>query len=173
MRAHWKVIDGGALRIRRPRAARSRPVATTKTSKCWWTGRSKPVATAGFICVARRRFRFGIRPTSRAGGIGSGGLYNNQKGGNNPLGECGDNPVGEWNTFRIKMVGPNVTVWLNDKLVIDNVVLENYWNREKPIYPAGQIELREPQLEAMVPQRLHSRDPARHRLGRASSTAKT
>ena len=32
-------------------------------------------------------------------------------------------------------------VWLNDVLVTDNVVLENFWERDKPIYPTGQIEL--------------------------------
>lgn len=73
-------------------------------------------------------------------GIGSGGLFNNQKHPSNPL-VLADKPVGEWNTFRIKMVGDKVTVWLNDKLVTDNVVLENYWERDKPIYPTGQIEL--------------------------------
>jgi hypothetical protein len=77
-----------------------------------------------------------------AGGTGSGGLFNNQKQENpsKPLLNA-DNPVGEWNTFRIKMVGDKVSVWLNDKLVTDNVVLENYWERNKPIYPTGQIEL--------------------------------
>ena len=39
------------------------------------------------------------------------------------------------------MVGEKVTVYLNDQLVVDNVPLENYWNRDIPIYPAGQIEL--------------------------------
>lgn len=73
-------------------------------------------------------------------GIGSGGLFNNQKHPSRPT-ELADKPVGEWNTFRIKMVGDKVTVWLNDKLVTDNVVLENYWERDKPIYPTGQIEL--------------------------------
>jgi len=72
--------------------------------------------------------------------IGSGGLYNNEKGPSKPL-VLADNPIGEWNTFRIKMVGDKVSVWLNDKLVVDNVVLENYWDRAKPIYPTGQIEL--------------------------------
>ncbi len=49
--------------------------------------------------------------------------------------------MGEWNTFRIRMVGEKVTVWLNGVLVTDNVTLENYWERDKPIYPSGQIEL--------------------------------
>ncbi|GAB6166631.1 hypothetical protein JCM19992_26310 [Thermostilla marina] len=71
---------------------------------------------------------------------GSGGLYNNKKNPSKPL-VCADNPVGEWNTFRIRMVGDRVTVWLNDTLVVDNVVMENYWERDKPIYSTGPIEL--------------------------------
>jgi len=71
---------------------------------------------------------------------GSGGLYNNQKGKSQPL-EKADRPVGEWNSFRIIMIGERVSVYLNDKLVADNVVLENYWERDRPIYPTGQIEL--------------------------------
>lgn len=71
---------------------------------------------------------------------GSGGLYNNQIGPSKPL-AVADNPIGEWNSFRIKMVGERVTVYLNNVLVVDNVVMENYWERDKPIYPTGQIEL--------------------------------
>jgi len=72
--------------------------------------------------------------------VGSGGLYNNRKGASKPL-EVADRPVAEWNTFRIIMIGDRVTVYLNDKMVVDNTVLENYWERDKPLYPAGQIEL--------------------------------
>ena len=32
-------------------------------------------------------------------------------------------------------------VWLNGELVVDNVTMENYWNRKVPIYPTGQLEL--------------------------------
>ncbi len=71
---------------------------------------------------------------------GSGGLYNNQKGPSRPK-EKADRPVGEWNAFRIVMIGERAWVYLNDRLVVDGVALENYWEREKPIYPAGQIEL--------------------------------
>jgi hypothetical protein len=71
--------------------------------------------------------------------VGSGGLYNNQKHPSKPLVKA-DKPVGEWNTFYIKMVGDKVTVKLNDILVVDNVVLENFWERDEPIYPTGQIE---------------------------------
>jgi len=72
--------------------------------------------------------------------IGSGGLYNNQKNPSNPLVKA-DNPPGQWNRFRILMVGDKVTVHLNDQLVVNNVTMENYWERDKPIYPTGQIEL--------------------------------
>jgi HEAT repeat protein len=72
--------------------------------------------------------------------VGSGGLYNNQKGASKPL-EAADRPVGEWNTFRIIMIGDRVTVYLNDTMVVNNTVLENYWERDKPIYPVGQLEL--------------------------------
>lgn len=71
---------------------------------------------------------------------GSGGLYNNQKHPKDPI-VCADNPIGEWNTFRIRMIGEVVRIYLNDILVVDDVVLENYWNRDIPIYPSGQIEL--------------------------------
>lgn len=71
---------------------------------------------------------------------GSGGLYNNQKNPSKPSAKA-DHPVGEWNTFRIKMVGEQVWIWLNGTLVVDNVTMENYWERDKPIYPTGAIEL--------------------------------
>ena len=72
--------------------------------------------------------------------IGSGGLYNNKKNPDKPL-AVADKPVGEWNRFKILMIGERVTVYLNDVLVVHDTVLENYWERDKPIYPRGQIEL--------------------------------
>lgn len=71
---------------------------------------------------------------------GSGGLFNNEKNPSKPSTKA-DNPTGEWNTFFIRMVGDKVTIELNGKVVVDNVVLENYWERDKPVYPTGQIEL--------------------------------
>jgi hypothetical protein len=71
---------------------------------------------------------------------GSGALWNNKRNPNKPL-AVADNPVGEWNNFYIKMVGERVTVRLNDKLVVDNTVLENYWDPSKPVYDSGPIEL--------------------------------
>ena len=79
----------------------------------------------------------GKEPTAK---VGSGGLYNNEKHPSTPL-TVADNPVGEWNTFHIKMVGDLVTVHLNGVLVVDNVVMENYWDRSIPIFPEEAIEL--------------------------------
>ncbi|MFY7953972.1 MAG: 3-keto-disaccharide hydrolase [Armatimonadaceae bacterium] len=72
--------------------------------------------------------------------LGSGGLYNNQK---NPSGPrvLADKAIGEWNDFRILMIGERVTIYLNNQLVVQNVVLENYWDRNQPIFPTGQLEL--------------------------------
>ena len=72
--------------------------------------------------------------------VGSGGLYNNQKNPSKPL-KVIDNPIDDWNTFRIIMIGEKVSVWLNGELVVDNVTLENYWDRSIPIFPKGPIEL--------------------------------
>ena len=72
--------------------------------------------------------------------VGSGGLYNNKKNTSKPP-KVADNLVGDWNTFRIVMIGEKVSVWLNGELVVDNVTLENYWNYNIPIFPKGPIEL--------------------------------
>jgi HEAT repeat protein len=72
--------------------------------------------------------------------VGSGGLYNNQKNQAKPL-KVADNPVGDWNTFRIVMIGEKVSVWLNGEQVVDSVTMENYWDRSIPIFSTGAIEL--------------------------------
>ncbi|PSR57257.1 hypothetical protein AHMF7605_11050 [Adhaeribacter arboris] len=72
--------------------------------------------------------------------VGSGGLYNNKVNPSKPL-KVADNPLGEWNNFRILMQGDRVTVYLNGELVTDNVILENYWDAKLPIFPQEQIEL--------------------------------
>lgn len=71
---------------------------------------------------------------------GSGALWNNRSAGSRPLVRA-DRPIGEWNTFFVRMVGERMTVELNGLRVLDRVVMENYWERDRPIYPAGSIEL--------------------------------
>jgi len=72
--------------------------------------------------------------------VGSGGLYNNQSNPSKPL-LVADNAIGQWNTFHIIMKGDKVTVFLNGKKTVDNVILENYWDRKLPIFIKEQIEL--------------------------------
>ena len=75
---------------------------------------------------------------------GSGGLFNNtpRSPGRDPL-VVADKPFGEWNQFRIVMVESRVSVWLNEKLVVDHAVMENYFDskRELPVPRTGPIQL--------------------------------
>jgi hypothetical protein len=73
---------------------------------------------------------------------GSGALWNDNPDnpGKWPLVKA-DNPVGEWNTFRIKMIGSRVWVWLNDKATVDGQVLDNFFDRAQPLVARGPIEL--------------------------------
>src|SRR5690606_25251515 len=81
-----------------------------------------------------------ISRTNVGAQVGSGGLYNNKNNPKDPL-KVADNALGEWNTFKIKMVGEKVSVWLNGELVVDNVTLENFSDRNHSIFPMEQIEL--------------------------------
>lgn len=72
--------------------------------------------------------------------VGSGGLYNNQVHESKPS-KVADNKLGEWNTFYIRMVGDRVTVVLNGEKVVDEIILENYWDRNLPIPALEQLEL--------------------------------
>ncbi len=78
----------------------------------------------------------------RGANKGSGGLFNNSPGapGRDPL-VLADKPFGEWNHFRILQVGERVTVYLNDKLVVDHARMENFWNRKLPLPLKGPIQL--------------------------------
>ena len=80
--------------------------------------------------------------------LGSGGLFNNSVGapGRDPL-VLADKPFGQWNKVRVVMVGSRVSVWLNDKLVVDHAILENYYDAKlpaaerRPVPPRGPIQL--------------------------------
>ena len=73
---------------------------------------------------------------------GSGGLWNNSAGapGKDPLHRM-DKPFGQWNAFRIVMVGARVSVWLNGAKVVDHARMENYYDRMNPIFRKGPIQL--------------------------------
>ena len=71
---------------------------------------------------------------------GSGGLWNNTKNARFPK-VLADKPFGMWNRMRIKLVGDKVSVWLNGELVVDNVTMENYFNRRAKLFDSGHIQL--------------------------------
>ena len=73
---------------------------------------------------------------------GYGGLWNNSKGakGKDTLVRA-DNPYGEWNSFRIRQIGSRTWVWMNGKLLVDNAIMENYFDRSRPLFPQGPIQL--------------------------------
>lgn len=75
---------------------------------------------------------------------GSGALWNNSAGapGRFPT-KVMDKPFGEWNEFKIRQIGARTTVWMNGEKVVDNAIMENYWDRERkiPLRPEGQIQL--------------------------------
>ena len=86
---------------------------------------------------------------ARGANRGSGGLWNNNSPGATgkyPLVKA-DRPFGEWNHFRIVMVGSRVSVWLNDQLVVDHARLENHYDRSlppeqrRPVPARGPIQL--------------------------------
>ncbi|MFH1719792.1 MAG: DUF1080 domain-containing protein, partial [Planctomycetota bacterium] len=137
MRAHWKVADGALVFD-----GGGRSLCTAKDYGDFemlvdW--KIKENGDSGIYLRGSPQVQ--IWDTDRPNAdVGSGGLYNNQKGESKPKKKA-DKPVGQWNTFRIFMIGELVTVMLNDEIVVDNVVMENYWDRSIPIYPTGQIEL--------------------------------
>lgn len=140
MKEHWKVVDG-VLEY----DGKGYSLATAKDYgdfELYVDWKIPPKGDSGIYLRGTPQVQ--IWDPAEWKGIGSGGLYNNQKNPSKPL-TTADKPIGEWNTFKIKMVGEKVTVHLNDVLVVDKVVLENFWEREKnpdkPIFPNGQIEL--------------------------------
>ena len=67
-------------------------------------------------------------------------MWNNKGLGKEPL-VLADHPLGEWNTFYIRMVGETVSIYLNGRLVVDRAPLENYWAPGKPLPREEHIEL--------------------------------
>jgi Domain of Unknown Function (DUF1080)/Concanavalin A-like lectin/glucanases superfamily len=85
---------------------------------------------------------FNPKQPTRKPHLGSGGLFNNTPGatGRDPL-LLADRPFGQWNQFRIRQIGDVTWVWLNGKLVVDGAVMENYWDRTRPLPARGPIML--------------------------------
>ena len=135
MWAHWKVVDGMLFFDGKGHSlCTARDYADFEMFVDW---KIEPKGDSGIYLRGSPQVQIWDETQSPDG---SGGLYNNQVNPSKPLVRA-DRPVGEWNTFYIRMTGERVTVQLNGVPVTDDVVMENYWERAKPIYPAGQIEL--------------------------------
>jgi hypothetical protein len=109
----------------------------------------KTVAKADSGIYLRGTPQVQIWDTTEAGGKwdrnadkGSGALFNNTKGGEGQLPLVhADRPFGEWNAFRIRQIGSRTWVWLNDQLVVDGAVMENFWDRSQTLPARGPIML--------------------------------
>lgn len=138
MRAHWSVqdgvlvFDGGGQNL-----CTAKDYGDFELYVDW---KIMPKGDSGIYLRGSPQVQIWDPGDGERNAVGSGGLFNNQKHRSTPL-VVADNPIGQWNTFYIKMVGEKVTIKLNGKLVADEVVLENYWERDKPIYSTGAIEL--------------------------------
>ena len=111
----------------------------------------KTVAQADSGIYLRGTPQVQIWDTTEAGGKweiqadkGSGALWNNTKGTNGqvPLVHA-DKAFGEWNSFRILQLGSRTTIHFNNKLVVDNAIMENYWDPKRliPLPAKGPIHL--------------------------------
>jgi hypothetical protein len=148
MRAHWKPTDG-VLVFEPGEKKTGRSLCTEKLyadMEMWVSWKIKEGGDSGVYLRGTPQVQIWDTSLLRVGGeVGSGGLYNNSKHPAIPL-VVADKPVGEWNTFFIRMIGDKVTVYLNGQLVVDDVPLENYWDKgnktnPRPLPAREQIEL--------------------------------
>jgi hypothetical protein len=148
----WKVQDGGVLYFD-PNAPGKKYKRSLQTAKDYgnfellidW--KLAPKGDSGIYLRGNPQVQMWDSDNAKGEdhATGSGGLWNNAKGspGKIPL-KRADRPIGEWNTFRIVMVGDQVTVYLNGELVVDKAPLRNYWDKGmKPLPAKGPIELQD------------------------------
>lgn len=146
MRAHWTPTDG--VLVFEPGQKTGRSLCTDKPYgdfEMWVDWKIKEGGDSGIYARGTPQIQIWDTNLKNGAHVGSGGLFNNQKNPAIPLKKA-DKPVGEWNTFFIRMVGEKVTVYLNGELVVDDVTLENYWARQlklpdQPVLAREQIEL--------------------------------
>jgi hypothetical protein len=144
MRAHWRVENGELINDGKG------DYATTERDfgdfELTLEYKTVPKADSGIYLRGVPQVQiwdFTEQEKAKLGSLkGSGGLWNNSPGspGKDPL-VLADKPFGEWNTFRIVMVGARVSVWLNGKMVVDHAILENYFDRKTPVPARGPIQL--------------------------------
>src|SRR5581483_4439772 len=143
--AHWKVENGELVNDGKG------PYATTLKQfgdiELHVSYKTVPLADSGIYLRATPQVQiwdwhqeFDPKRPTRKPHLGSGGLFNNTPDarGRDPA-MLADRPFGEWNDFRIIQTGARTTVFLNDKLVVDHAIMENFWDRKSPLFAKGPI----------------------------------
>ena len=144
MKKHWKVVDGT---LHYDGSKKGRSLMTRKkysNFEFYVSWKLEKNGDSGIYLKSTPQIQI-WDPSNKAvrrhgAHRGSGGLWNNKNGERFPL-KMADKPIGQWNTFYIKMLNDYVTVYLNDTLIVDKVKLENYWWRGKPLLRNAPIEL--------------------------------
>ena len=144
---HWKVENGELVNVG------TGPYATTNEEfgdiELLIEYKTVPHADSGIYLRGTPQVQiwdntqvFDPKKPDRKPHLGSGGLFNNTPNtpGRDPA-VVADKPFGEWNSFRIRQIGAKTWVWLNDKVVVDGAVMENYWDRAQPLPAKGPIML--------------------------------
>ena len=72
-----------------------------------------------------------------------------------------DKPFGQWNRFFVRQIGARTTVWLNDQLVVDDASMENYWDRDSPLFAQRPDPAADPRRRDPLAKHLPPRDPLR------------
>ncbi|MGL4292326.1 MAG: DUF1080 domain-containing protein [Bacteroidales bacterium] len=142
MRSSWQVEDGMLVFTGNgDNICTDRPYGDFEMYVDWCLDSNGPEPDAGIYLRGTPQVQMWDTSRVNVGAqVGSGGLYNNQKNISTPA-KVADNKLGEWNSFFIRMKGERVSVWLNGEQVVNNVILENYWDRNLPVPMLEQIEL--------------------------------
>ena len=142
MRSRWAVVNGELVFSGKgDNICTNKQYGDFEMYVDWKLDPAGPEADAGIYLRGTPQVQIWDTARVKVGAqVGSGGLYNNKINQSAPL-KVADNRLGEWNTLYIRMIGDRVTVKLNGELVVDNVIMENYWDRSQPIPPVEQIEL--------------------------------
>jgi hypothetical protein len=144
-RQHWRVEQGEL--VNDGHGVYLTTDAEFRDFDLWIDYKTVPLADSGIYLKATPQVQ--IWDYTEAGGKwkigadkGSGGLWNNSPGapGKDPL-VLADKPFGQWNRLHIIQMGARTTVYLNDKLVVDHAIQENFWDRKRPLFPTGPLQL--------------------------------
>jgi hypothetical protein len=134
IKAHWRVENGELVND-----GKGLYLTTDKDYgdfELWVDYKMQPLGDSGIYLRAMPQVQIWDFTEEEKFGVGadkgSGGLWNNNgPDGKFPLKRM-DRPFGEWNHFKIRMIGERVTVEFNGEVVVDHAVLENFFAKRKP-----------------------------------------